>query len=112
MAAVVAEAHRAGAIVKVILEIAYLSLDQIAQACRLGAEAEADFVKTSTGYGPGGATPEAVDVMVHTVGDRLGVKAAGGVRDWNTAVDYLRRGCTRLGVSATETVLAGAPPAR
>ncbi|HEV56104.1 MAG TPA: deoxyribose-phosphate aldolase [Phycisphaerales bacterium] len=109
--AVVAEARPREAIVKVILETCYLSNEQIARACRLCAEAGADFVKTSTGYGDGGATPEVIEIMLRTVGDRMRVKAAGGVRDWATAVAYLRQGCSRLGVSATEKVLAGAPDA-
>jgi len=109
--AVVAEAHRQEAIVKVILETCYLSNEEVGRACRICAEAGADFVKTSTGYGDGGATPEVIDIMLRTVGDRMKVKAAGGVRDWVTAVAYLRQGCSRLGVSATEKVLAGAPEA-
>jgi deoxyribose-phosphate aldolase len=104
---VVDEAGKHGALVKVILETCYLSPEQIALACRIARDAGADFVKTSTGFGAGPATPEAVRIMVDTVGDSMGVKAAAGIRDWDTAVRYLDLGCTRLGVRATEEVLSG-----
>ncbi|HUU93576.1 MAG TPA: deoxyribose-phosphate aldolase [Phycisphaerae bacterium] len=107
--AVVAEAGKAGALVKVILEICWLSPEQLAQACKLAEAAGADFVKTSTGFGDGPATPEAIDIMVRTVGATMGVKASGGVRTWETAVAYLEQGCKRLGVASTEAVLDGAP---
>ena len=68
-------------IVKVILEICYLNEEEIVQACLLAKNAGADFVKTSTGFGPGGATTEAVSLMRKTVGREIGVKAAGGIRD-------------------------------
>ena len=107
--AVVAEAKKAGALVKVILEICWLSPEQLAQACKLAEAAGADFVKTSTGFGDGPATPEAISIMVKTVGGTMGVKASGGVRTWETAVAYLEQGCKRLGVASTEAVLDGAP---
>jgi deoxyribose-phosphate aldolase len=107
--AVVAEAKKCGGLVKVIQETCYLSLEQVAEACRICEKAGADFVKTSTGFGDGPATPEVIDVMIKTVGKRLGVKASGGVRTWDTAVGYLDQGCTRLGVGSTEAVLTGAP---
>jgi len=107
--AVVAEARKAGALVKVILEICWLSPEQLARACKLAEAAGADFVKTSTGFGDGPATPEAIAIMVETVGAGLGVKASGGVRSWETAVAYLEQGCKRLGVASTEAVLDGAP---
>ena len=106
--AVVAVAKPKGVLVKVILETCYLTLDQVARACRLAQAAGADFVKTSTGFADGGATPEVIDVMIKTVGSALGVKASGGVRSWETAVGYLRQGCKRLGVGSTEKVLDGA----
>lgn len=109
IAAVVAEARPAGALVKVILETAYLTLDQVAQACLLAEEAGADFVKTSTGFAPGTATPEIIDVMLKTVGGRLKIKPSGGIRTWATAVAYLDQGVDRLGVGSTEAVLDGAP---
>ena len=107
IASVVAVARPKGVLVKVIQESGYLSLDQVAQACRISEEAGADFVKTSTGFGPGCATPEIIDVMLQTVGGRLGVKPSGGIRDWATAVGYLAQGATRLGVGSTEAVLDG-----
>jgi deoxyribose-phosphate aldolase len=108
IAAVVAEAKPRGGLVKVILETCFLSPDQIATACRLAEQAKADFVKTSTGYGTDGATPEAVRIMVDAVGGRLGVKASGGIRTWNDAVMYLDMGCTRLGVGDAARILDGA----
>ena len=107
IAAVVAEAKPHGVLVKVILETCFLTLEQVAQACLLCEDAGADFVKTSTGFGPGGATPEVVAVMVKTVGGRLGVKASGGIRDWQAAVGYLAQGAKRLGVGATAAILDG-----
>jgi deoxyribose-phosphate aldolase len=107
--AVVAEAKKAGAIVKVILEICYLTDEQIAKACKIAEAAGADFVKTSTGFGDGPATPEAIDIMIKTVGKTMGIKAAGGIRSYETAVGYLEQGCKRLGVASTQAVLDGAP---
>ena len=106
--AVVDVAKPADIPVKVILETPYLSLDQVADACRLAEAASADFVKTATGFAGGGATPEVIEVMLKTVGDRLGVKASGGIRSWEAAVGYLKQGCKRLGVGGTEAVLDGA----
>lgn len=106
---VVSEAKRMEGLVKVILEICYLSKDQIIKACEIARDTGADFVKTSTGFGDGSATPEAVDIMIKTVGDVMGVKAAGGIRTWETAVGYLNQGCKRLGIVAIEDVLKGAP---
>jgi deoxyribose-phosphate aldolase len=109
IAAVVAVAKPRGALVKVILETCWLKPDQIAKACKIAEAAGANFVKTSTGFGDGPATPEAIDIMVKTVGKTLGVKASGGVRTWDTAVGYLKQGATRLGVASTEAVLDGGP---
>lgn len=112
IAGVVAEAKDKGVLVKVILESTYLTLDQVAAACEIARDAGADFVKTSTGFasvGPG-ATPEAIEVMVKTVGDTMGVKASGGVRDYETAVAFLKQGCTRLGTAGgTRPICEGAP---
>ena len=105
--AVVAEAKPKGVLVKVILETSLLTLEQVATACKLAQAGGADFVKTSTGFAGGGATPEAIDVMLKTVGTALKVKASGGIRSWETAVGYLAQGCQRLGVGSTETVLDG-----
>ena len=107
IAAVVAAARPHGALVKVIFETCYLTPAQIVTACRLAEEAGADFVKTSTGFGTAGATPEAVRLMLDAVGGRLGVKASGGIRTWDDAVMYLDMGCTRLGVGDAATILDG-----
>jgi deoxyribose-phosphate aldolase len=109
IAAVVAEAKPRGSLVKVILETCWLKPDQIARACKIAEAAGADFVKTSTGFGDGPATPEAIDIMMKTVGRTMGVKASGGVRTWDSAIGYLQQGCKRLGVASTEAVLDGGP---
>jgi len=107
--AVVAEAKPKGASVKVIQETCYLSPEQVAKACKICEAAGADYVKTSTGFGDGPATPETIDIMMKTVGATMGVKASGGIRDYDTAAAYLAQGCKRLGVGSTEKVLDGAP---
>ncbi|NYI70757.1 deoxyribose-phosphate aldolase [Naumannella cuiyingiana] len=99
-----------GALLKVIIESAALTDDEIVTACRAAEAAGADFVKTSTGFHPaGGASVEAVRLMRATVGDRLGVKASGGIRDYDTAVAMIEAGASRLGLSGTAAVLDGAP---
>jgi len=103
--AVVEVAHANGVPLKVIFEICYLTPEQIDKASRTARDAGADFVKTSTGFGEGPATPEAVDIMIKAVGDVMGVKAAGGVRTWETAVGFLEQGCTRLGAVQTKKIL-------
>lgn len=88
------------AVIKVILEICHLTDEEIVTACKLCMTAGADFVKTSTGFGPGGATLEAVKLMKVTVGDRMQVKAAGGIRDFDTARAMVEAGATRIGTSS------------
>lgn len=96
-----------GLVLKVILETAALSDDEIIGACKASEAAGADFVKTSTGFHPaGGASVHAVRLMAATVGDRLGVKASGGIRDAATARELWAAGATRFGVSATAAILA------
>jgi deoxyribose-phosphate aldolase len=96
------------ALLKVILETAALSAEQIAEGCRRSEAAGAAYVKTSTGFHPaGGASVEAVRLMRSVVGDRLGVKASGGIRDTATAIAMLDAGATRLGMSGTGGVLDG-----
>jgi len=90
----------AGAISKVILETCYLTDDQKRTVCRIALEAGTDFVKTSTGFGPAGATVEDVRLMRETVGPVMGVKAAGGIRDLATARAMIAAGATRLGTSS------------
>lgn len=106
--AVVGVAHKNKVLVKVIQESGHLTLEQIAKACELSYEAGADFVKTSTGFGPGGAKPEYIDVMVKTVGDKMQIKPSGGIRSWDEAVAFLNQGADRLGVGSTEAILNGA----
>ena len=95
-------------VVKVILESAALTSDELVRACRCVEEAGCDFVKTSTGFSPsGGASLEAVRVMHATAGGRLGIKASGGIRTTDQALAMLEAGATRLGCSATRAILAG-----
>jgi deoxyribose-phosphate aldolase len=91
--------HEYDALLKVILETCYLKESEIAYACECAVRAGADFVKTSTGFGSGGATPEAVRLMVEVVGTKCEVKASGGIRTYEDAETYLDLGCTRLGSS-------------
>ena len=107
--AVVDIAHQEGVLVKVIKESGYLTLERVVKACELSHEAGADFVKTSTGFGAGSATPEIIDVMIKTVGEKMKVKPSGGIRSWDTAVGYLEQGADRLGVGSTRAVLEGKP---
>jgi deoxyribose-phosphate aldolase len=97
-----------GRTVKVIIEICYLDDEGVASACRAAERAGAHFVKTSTGFGPSGATVEAVKLMRATVGDRLGVKAAGGIRDYETAMSMIEAGANRIGASAGIEIVRGA----
>lgn len=97
-------------VLKIIIESAVLSDEQIVQVCRAAERAGADFVKTSTGFHPaGGASVHAVQLMRRTVGDRLGVKASGGIRDAATAIAMVDAGASRLGVSSSRAILAGLP---
>jgi deoxyribose-phosphate aldolase len=103
--AVVDAAHRHGALVKVILENCYLTDDQKRAGCRVCEEAGADWVKTSTGFGKGGATVEDLKLMREAVSARVQVKAAGGVRDLDMALRVRELGCTRFGATATEAIM-------
>jgi deoxyribose-phosphate aldolase len=110
--AVTRVAHQGGARAKVILETALLTRSEKIIACLLCKEAGADFVKTSTGFGPGGATPEDVALMRRVVGAGMGVKASGGVRTYADALAMIRAGANRLGASAGVNILleaAGSP---
>lgn len=101
-----------GAVLKVILETAVLTDDEIVRTCVMAHEAGAEFVKTSTGFHPaGGATTRAVSLMANTVGVSLGIKASGGIRSAEAALAMVAAGATRLGLSATRAVLDDlAPP--
>jgi len=91
--------------VKVIIETAYLNGQEKVEACRLAEESGAAFVKTSTGFGPGGATVQDIHLIRKTVGDRLGVKASGGIRTLKDAVKMIEAGANRIGTSSTVQIL-------
>ena len=95
-----------GKTVKVIIEICYLDNEEIVKACKLAEEAGADFVKTSTGFGTGGATIEAIRLMRQTVPD-LGVKASGGIRTREDALRMIEAGASRIGASAGIAIVEG-----
>jgi len=103
--AVVEIAHACGAIVKVILETALLNDEQKVAASLLAKEAGADFVKTSTGFGPGGATAADVALMRRTVGPAMGVKASGGVRTLEDLKTMAAAGANRVGASASVKIV-------
>jgi len=102
---VVQASHPAGAIVKVILETALLDDAQKATACTLAKAAGADFVKTSTGFGPSGATAHDIALMRQTVGPEMGVKASGGIRTLQDVQTMTAAGATRIGASASVKIV-------
>lgn len=108
IAAVINVAHAAGRKVKVIFENCYLDQSQKRQLCQLCTELGADWVKTSTGYGSGGATIEDLQLMLESVGPQVQVKAAGGVRDLPMLKKIQTMGVTRCGASATKSILDAA----
>jgi len=89
-----------GKVLKVILETALLDRDEIVTVCKIARDIRVDFVKTSTGFGGGGATVEDVRLMKASVGDGVQVKASGGVRDHETAIAMIEAGASRIGASA------------
>jgi deoxyribose-phosphate aldolase len=105
IAAVVEAAHAGGAIVKVILENAYLTDHEKVRGSRLTEAAGAEFVKTSTGFAPGGATHEDLALMRRTVSPKVQVKAAGGVRTLDALIDVMNLGTTRVGATATKAII-------
>jgi deoxyribose-phosphate aldolase len=106
--AVVEAAHGRGAIVKVILETALLDDEQKAAACLQAKKAGAEFVKTSTGFGPSGATAHDVALMRATVGPEMGVKASGGIRTLEDLKTMVAAGATRIGASASVKIVEAA----
>ncbi|MDD3824770.1 MAG: deoxyribose-phosphate aldolase [Anaerolineae bacterium] len=100
IATVARSTHAGGAILKVIIEAALLTDEEKVIACQLAKAAGADYVKTSTGFGPGGATAQDVALMRLAVGPELGVKAAGGIRNLEDARAMVAAGATRIGASA------------
>jgi deoxyribose-phosphate aldolase len=108
IAGVVDACREVGAECKVILETALLTDEEKVVACRLAQEARADYVKTSTGFGPGGATLFDVALMRETVGPTMGVKASGGIKTTDDAMGMIAAGATRIGASAGITIVGGA----
>lgn len=109
---VVQEARRTqrSVIVKVILENCYLTEDEKREACRLTLQAGADFVKTSTGFGKSGASVEDVRLMREVVGPKFGVKAAGGIRTLEQALQMFDAGANRIGASASVSIIESLKP--
>lgn len=105
IAAIVDLAHAEGAIVKVIFENVYLTDDEKIRACRLSEAAGADFVKTSTGFAPGGATHDDLRLMRANTSPRVRIKAAGGVRTLDALIEVMALGVTRIGATATKTII-------
>jgi len=105
IAAVVEVAHAAGAIVKVIFENAYLTDDEKIRACRISEAAGADFVKTSTGFAPSGATHDDLRLMRANTSPHIGIKAAGGVRTLDALLSVMALGVTRIGATQTQAII-------
>jgi deoxyribose-phosphate aldolase len=97
--------HQSGALLKVILENAYLTQELKIVACRISTNVGADFVKTSTGFAPGGATIEDLKLMRAHSGPRVQIKAAGGIRTLDALLEAYAAGCSRIGATATVTIL-------
>ena len=111
IAAVAEAVHEAGKLLKVIIECVLITDEEKVTACRLSEEAGADFVKTSTGFAGGGATVHDVALMRKTVGDRLQVKAAGGIHSYADAKALIAAGADRLGASAGVAIMKEAEAA-
>ena len=109
IAAVVKQAANGGAIVKVIIETCLLPEDKKTTACLLAKEARAAFVKTSTGFSPGGARVEDVALMRRVVGSAMGLKASGGIRTLDDLENMIAAGATRVGASASVKIVETAP---
>jgi deoxyribose-phosphate aldolase len=107
IAAVTGACHAGGALCKVIIETALLTDDEKVTACQLARGAGADFVKTSTGYGGGGATVADVALMRRTVGPEMGIKASGGIRTAEDVRAMIAAGATRIGASAGVKIVTG-----
>ncbi|MBO7748895.1 deoxyribose-phosphate aldolase [Paenibacillus sp. MWE-103] len=102
-----AEACKGRALLKVILEVGLLTDEEKVTACAICKRAGADYVKTSTGFGPGGATVKDIALMREAVGPEMGVKASGGVRDLETVRALIAAGATRIGASASVAIVGG-----
>lgn len=106
MEAIVQVCKASDVLCKVIFENCYLTKEEIKQLCLIAKEVKPDFVKTSTGFGSGGATFEDVELMVATLEGACEVKAAGGIRDWPTCRKMIELGATRIGTSSAAKILA------
>ncbi len=105
----VRQAAQSPIMLKVIIETCLLTEEEKIKACEIAKQAGADFVKTSTGFSSDGATVEDVALMRRVVGNEMGVKASGGIKDYATAVAMVKAGANRLGVSAGIAIIEGAP---
>lgn len=103
----VVDAANKAALVKVIIETCYLTDEEKKIACELAVKAGTDYVKTSTGFGTGGSTPEDIKLMRETVGKNIGVKASGGVRCEKDAIAVIEAGASRIGASASIAIVSG-----
>ena len=112
MESIVARCREKAAVCKVIFETCYLTADEIHTLAVMARDVEPDYIKTSTGMGPFGATIEAVRLMKRAVGDKVRVKAAGGIRDWITCAAMLDAGAERIGTSSSLAILAQYDAAR
>ncbi|RLL46902.1 deoxyribose-phosphate aldolase [Oceanobacillus piezotolerans] len=101
----VVESAKGKALVKVIIETSLLTDEEKVKACKLAVQAGADYVKTSTGFSTGGATVEDIRLMRETVGPDIGVKASGGVRDFETANEMIEAGASRIGASSSVAIV-------
>ncbi len=105
MERIVSVCREAGVISKVIFENCYLTKEEIRKVAQIAKEVKPDFIKTSTGFGTGGATVEDVKLMKSVVGDAVKVKAAGGIRDWKTCKAMIEAGAERIGTSSSLKIL-------
>ena len=105
METIVKICREAGIISKVIFENCYLTKDEIRKCAQIAKEVKPDFIKTSTGFGPGGALIEDVKIMLETVDGVCKVKAAGGIRDYKTFNEFINLGVERIGTSSTKTII-------
>ncbi len=112
IATVARTCHAGGAVLKVIIEAALLTDEEKVIACQLAKAAKADYVKTSTGFGPGGATVHDVELMRRAVGPEMGIKAAGGIKSFQDAQAMVKAGATRIGASAGIKIIEQAGSAR
>lgn len=105
----VRQAAGSGRILKVIIETCLLTEKEKILACQISKAAGADFVKTSTGFSSGGAIMEDIALMRKTVGRKMGVKASGGIKDWDTALAMIKAGANRIGTSSGVAIVGNAP---